>query len=316
MVKYHINPETGRANICRAVNNCAFNKDGKTMEHYDTKQEAQDAFEKQNSQNNIHSVQKQTMTTSSDNEKAVEFDQRVKDLNQKITQLMNDEKYKGTVFQHRGKVIEQGRMSKEEYHRLQEEKDKKRKLERAAEKRAIEKERRRKVDLQSFENKKIKNIEELEKLSEKEEELKNDKKRVDEYINLLNRVSSVASVLEHNTVKIHNLSQKENKRLAYLAVEDAAMFEKKAYQNEYKELLEIRAAIRKRIKRNPLTIIKNTSADMRGVLTKEQSIIRSINRRINKIIERSYKWRITKAGKTEWKKFEESIDHLLDHDEK
>ena len=44
--RYHINPKTGNANICRAnYGNCPYEKDD-FAEHYDTKQEAQKAYEK------------------------------------------------------------------------------------------------------------------------------------------------------------------------------------------------------------------------------------------------------------------------------
>lgn len=341
MTKYHINPETGRANICRAVNNCAFSKNGESVEHYDSKEEAQNAFEKQNSQNNIHSVQKRILITpATKEEKEQKIDEMIdelsreekqelltlivnskrenkkKEFNKKLDQLMVNEKYYGTVFHHRGKVIEQGRMSKEEYHRLQEEKGKKRKLEREAENRAEEKEMRRRKELRVCNERRMRALEKLEDLFKKEEELKNDKKRVEEYIDLLNRKSVVASSLERNAINIRGLSEGEDRHSAHLMAEDAVMFEKKTYQNEYKELLEIRAEMRKRMKRNPFTAIKKTSADMRGVLIKEQSVIRSINHRVNEIISFSYIWRIKKEDKIEWKKFEKSIDHLLDDDEK
>lgn len=46
MTKYHINPETGRANKCEAtVRDCAYAADGKTPEHYDSKDEAKAAYE-------------------------------------------------------------------------------------------------------------------------------------------------------------------------------------------------------------------------------------------------------------------------------
>jgi len=46
-MKYHINPETGRANQCTAtVRGCKFAVDGQVPEHYDTKDEAKAAYEK------------------------------------------------------------------------------------------------------------------------------------------------------------------------------------------------------------------------------------------------------------------------------
>lgn len=42
---YHINPKTGNANICRAqLGKCPYEKD--LADHYDTKDEAQQAYEK------------------------------------------------------------------------------------------------------------------------------------------------------------------------------------------------------------------------------------------------------------------------------
>lgn len=47
MSRYHINPNTGNANTCRAnFGNCPYEKND-FAEHYDTKQEAQKAYEKQ-----------------------------------------------------------------------------------------------------------------------------------------------------------------------------------------------------------------------------------------------------------------------------
>lgn len=47
-VKYHINPETGRANQCTAtVKSCKFAVDGQVPQHYETKTEAKQAYEKE-----------------------------------------------------------------------------------------------------------------------------------------------------------------------------------------------------------------------------------------------------------------------------
>lgn len=42
MARYHINPETGRPNICRAKtpDACKYAKDGESVPHYDSKEEA------------------------------------------------------------------------------------------------------------------------------------------------------------------------------------------------------------------------------------------------------------------------------------
>lgn len=352
MQKYHINPETGRANICRAVKNCAFSNNGESVEHYDSKEEAQSAFEKQNSKKTINSIEKRTVIVpATKEEKSQKLDQKIdemiddlsheerqkllthiaglkrdekkKEFNKKLDQLMVDEKYYGTVFHHRGKVVNEKRISKEEYHKLQEEKGRKRKeelkkkeAEAKAKKFEGEREKARRKNLHSFQAQKEKAIEEFEFLSEQEEALKNDKKKVIEYIRTLHSKSVAASSIEKASIKIRDNSQKENKPSAELGVEDAEMFEKETYQDEYRKLLELRAEMRKRIKRNPLARIRKTSAEMRGVLTKEQSIIRKINFRIGRILNRSYKWRIGKEARDEWAKFEASIDHLLNDDEK
>lgn len=53
-VTYHINPETGRANICRAtVKGCKFTINGQAPEHYKTKQAAQRAYERQNDEKTL-----------------------------------------------------------------------------------------------------------------------------------------------------------------------------------------------------------------------------------------------------------------------
>lgn len=49
MSKYHINPKTGRPNICdpKVTGVCKYTKDGQPPEHYDSKDEAKVAYEKQ-----------------------------------------------------------------------------------------------------------------------------------------------------------------------------------------------------------------------------------------------------------------------------
>lgn len=352
MQKYHINPETGRANICRAVKNCAFSKNGESIEHYDSKEEAQSAFEKQNSKKTINSIEKRTVIVpATEEEKSQKLDQKIdemiddlsheerqkllthiaglkrdekkKEFNKKLDQLMVNEKYYGTVFHHRGKVVNPERIPKEEYHKLQEEKNRKRikelrrkEAEDKAKKLKEEQEKVRRKNLHHSQAQKEKSIEDFENLTQQEEELKNDKKKVREYIRLLQRKSHAASAIERASIKIRDNSQKQNKYSAELGVEDAEMFEKETHQDEYRKLLELRAEMRKRIKRNPLTRIKKASADMRGVLIEEQSIIREINYRIGRIINRSYKWKIGKEKRDEWAQFEASIDHLLNDDEK
>lgn len=43
MTKYHVNPETGGVNLCRAKKKCKF---GVKSEHYETTTEARPGFEK------------------------------------------------------------------------------------------------------------------------------------------------------------------------------------------------------------------------------------------------------------------------------
>lgn len=47
MARYHINPETGRPNLCSAKFQCRFAVGGQEPEHYDSKDEARAAFEGQ-----------------------------------------------------------------------------------------------------------------------------------------------------------------------------------------------------------------------------------------------------------------------------
>lgn len=49
MAKYHINPKTGRPNLCdpKVTGVCKYAEDGKNPEHYDSKDEAKIAYEKQ-----------------------------------------------------------------------------------------------------------------------------------------------------------------------------------------------------------------------------------------------------------------------------
>lgn len=46
MKTYHINPDTGNVNVCSAVKQCAFAENGMIPEHYESKVEAQLAYEK------------------------------------------------------------------------------------------------------------------------------------------------------------------------------------------------------------------------------------------------------------------------------
>lgn len=56
---YHINPETGRPGQCTAsVQDCKYAVDGKTLEHYNSLDDALDAYENQNKDKTIQSLQK------------------------------------------------------------------------------------------------------------------------------------------------------------------------------------------------------------------------------------------------------------------
>lgn len=53
---YHISPDTGRPNICRAQtsNGCLYAKDGEIPPHFDSKEEARSAYEKEQQKDNTH----------------------------------------------------------------------------------------------------------------------------------------------------------------------------------------------------------------------------------------------------------------------
>lgn len=55
MPKYHISPDTGRPNICRAIDKCPIGG-----EHYDSKDEARSGYEAQQSGNTFNSVSKKS----------------------------------------------------------------------------------------------------------------------------------------------------------------------------------------------------------------------------------------------------------------
>lgn len=59
MTKYHINPETGNPNLCKAVHKCKYATNGATPEHYGSKEEARAAYEKQMKENNLQKIRKQ-----------------------------------------------------------------------------------------------------------------------------------------------------------------------------------------------------------------------------------------------------------------
>lgn len=68
--RYHINPKTGRPNICRAQTpeRCEYAQNGEVPEHYDTKEEARAGYEK--------SMSDQTVSTVSASAKGVKEAQR------------------------------------------------------------------------------------------------------------------------------------------------------------------------------------------------------------------------------------------------
>lgn len=69
MARYHINPETGRPNICRAKtpDACKYAKGGETVPHYDTKEDARAGYEKEMASELLpvtsHSTKKRTPVT-------------------------------------------------------------------------------------------------------------------------------------------------------------------------------------------------------------------------------------------------------------
>ena len=79
--RYHINPKTGRPNICHAKTpeRCIYAKDGQIPEHYDSKEEAREAYEKQMESEMVSSVSSRDTVTYSFledfREKEQEFDE-------------------------------------------------------------------------------------------------------------------------------------------------------------------------------------------------------------------------------------------------
>lgn len=55
---YHINPETGRPGECTATIKCKYSSDGRTVEHYESLDEALDAYENQNKDQTLPSLKK------------------------------------------------------------------------------------------------------------------------------------------------------------------------------------------------------------------------------------------------------------------
>lgn len=65
MARYHINPETGRPNLCNAQIQCRFAVDGKEPEHYATKDEARAGYEASMAGEQLASVKKKGVMQSS-----------------------------------------------------------------------------------------------------------------------------------------------------------------------------------------------------------------------------------------------------------
>jgi hypothetical protein len=57
MTKYHINPETGRANQCNAKIKCRFGD----VEHYSTKEEARTAYERSKAGETFNTIKKKAI---------------------------------------------------------------------------------------------------------------------------------------------------------------------------------------------------------------------------------------------------------------
>lgn len=64
-IKYHINPETGRANQCTAtVKSCKYAQNGEIPQHYDSKEEAKLAYEKDNANKTFVPIKKEKPKTT------------------------------------------------------------------------------------------------------------------------------------------------------------------------------------------------------------------------------------------------------------
>lgn len=83
------------------------------------------------------------------------------------------------------------------------------------------------------------------------------------------------------------------------------LFERKTYQDEYKRLLELRQVLRKRL-RNPFSMGKQEG----------KSNLYAVKRRLVQVYAQTYSWRITEKQKQEWNEYWDSIQHLLDEDER
>ena len=103
--RYHINPDTGRPNICSAKTpeRCIYAKDGEIPEHYDTKEEAREAYAKSmaahvtvtHSKSTL-SVQQdaETQTAMIDPEDRAALESRIDAVNTRLRQLGFEDVYK------------------------------------------------------------------------------------------------------------------------------------------------------------------------------------------------------------------------------
>jgi len=89
--RYHVNPETGRANICNAKFKCDFAIDGVEPPHYATKDEAKAGYEKEASQEfgNISSLKKEkNFTINPEQYNYLHEPSKIKKLSSKKLSLM------------------------------------------------------------------------------------------------------------------------------------------------------------------------------------------------------------------------------------
>lgn len=268
-ITYHINPETGRANICRAtVQGCRFARDGQAPEHYETKQAAQKAYEKQNDEKVLETASK------TDNGSEQERLSKI----QELAKLAHE-----NGFSERMRKAEINLQAARNYRR----------------------EKEREEWAKTYKKRKVSLFEKIEGLTKQIEELENDKKQVGKYIEVLSTRSYEAGQFLSTSEKIVSKSQDEDKRLAKLGVEDALLFERETYQDEYKRLLELRQVLRKRL-RNPFNIGRQ----------EDKSNLYAVKRRLIQVYAQTYNWRITEKQKQEWNEYWDSIQHLLDENER
>lgn len=251
MAKYHINPETGVPNICRANVACAFAKNGNFPKHYDSRKEAEIAFEKQNIERTVQTLNKK------------------KDLLAK-----REENKQREIKQKQSNIyIEQLRKSKDQREQC---------------------------------------FTAIEELSIKEEALKNNPKKVQEYLYNLEFQTYHAEKLEDFTSAIKSSKlirdNPEEKEKYNALLDDAKAFKQEIMQKEFSEILRLRYELKKQNSNILRRTFANSSVGMNSLL------IGDIHGRMNKIYEMylrsSYKER------ADWKEFISAQGHLFEENER